>query len=193
MNIEQTKEALGEHFGFIADDGNEVVCSLGLPPDARVLDVGTGAGYFAILLALNGYRVLTGEPESDDSIHAKQDWLGNARKVGVDALIDFRAFSADAMPFDDRAFDAIFYLGVLHHIDQAARAGALAESVRVAKVNAPICFFEPNPSTLTTVKEHDPSHPEAADPSQYTQGLDLALERQTGKFFDTFIFRKGSA
>jgi len=189
MSIDQAREILGGHFGFIADDGQEVIDSLGLAPDANVLDVGTGTGYFAILLALNGCRVATGEPEADDSIHAKQDWLGNAQKAGVDALIDFRPFSADAMPFNDHAFDAVFYLGVLHHIDEAARAGALAESVRVARLNAPICFFEPNRSTLAMVKEHDQSHPEAADPSQYTQGLNLSLERRAGRYFDVFVFR----
>ena len=193
MNVDRAKSVLGVHFGVIADDGDQVVRSLGLPPNARVLDVGTGAGHFAILLALNGYRVLTGEPESDDSIHAKRDWLGNAQRAGVDHLIEFRAFSADAMPFDDQSFDAVFFLGVLHHIDEAARTSALTESLRVARPDAAICFFEPNQHGIKMGREHDPSHPDAADPTQYAQGLGLSLEKLAAKFFDVFIFHKGGS
>ena len=36
--------------------------------------VGTGKGNVAVSLALHGYRVLTGEPEEDDSEYAKQEW-----------------------------------------------------------------------------------------------------------------------
>ncbi len=193
MNVDQAKDVLGGHFGVIADDGDEVIRSLGLPPNAHVLDVGTGAGHFAILLALNGYRVLTGEPESDDSIHAKQDWLGNAQRAGVEDLIEFRPFSADAMPFDDQAFDAVFFLGVLHHIDEAARRNTLTESVRVARPKAAICFFEPNPDGIRMGRAHDPLHPDAADPTQYAQGLGLLLEKRAAKVFDVFIFHKGGS
>ncbi|MFX1237770.1 MAG: hypothetical protein ACFFAS_05585 [Promethearchaeota archaeon] len=38
----------------------------------------------AITLALNGYNVLTGEPESDHSEYAKQDWLKSAQIIDVD-------------------------------------------------------------------------------------------------------------
>ncbi|MBN1341837.1 MAG: class I SAM-dependent methyltransferase [Phycisphaerae bacterium] len=193
MNMDQARDTLGQHFGFIADDGNEVIRDLGLPADARVLDVGTGAGYFAILLALNGYRVLTGEPQSDNSLHAKQDWQGNARRVGVGHLINFRAFSADAMPFDSSTFDAVFFLGVLHHIDEAARTRTLTEAVRTTRPNGAICFFEPNQTGIVMAREHDPSHPDAADPSQYARDLDLSLRKRTLGFFDAFIFHKSGS
>ncbi|MCP4106757.1 MAG: class I SAM-dependent methyltransferase [Desulfobacteraceae bacterium] len=109
MNITQAKEILEEQFGFIAEDANNTVQYLKLPSDAKILDVGTGKGYFAIVLALNGYSISTGEPESDNSIYAKKDWLGNSQKVSVDHLIKFHAFDSRDMPFDDNSFDAIFF------------------------------------------------------------------------------------
>jgi ubiquinone/menaquinone biosynthesis C-methylase UbiE len=190
MDINQAEEILGEVFGFVVEDANKVIQYLNLPKNAKILDVGTGMGYFAISLALNGYNVLTGEPEFDDSGYAKKDWLSNAQKVGVDHLIKFKAFDGHNMLFDDNSFDSIFFFGVLHHIDEKIRTKVLKESVRTAKKNAVICFLEPNQNGMKLAKEHNPSHPEPADPSKYVQGLSLYLQKIEGSFFDSFIFQK---
>ncbi|HRX40704.1 MAG TPA: hypothetical protein P5072_14800, partial [Parvularculaceae bacterium] len=62
MKQEKLAEILGPHFNNIANDGLLVLKALGLPKGAKVLDVGTGAGNFAIFLASQGFDVLTGEP-----------------------------------------------------------------------------------------------------------------------------------
>lgn len=190
MDIIQAEAILGEVFSYVIKDANKVIQHLNLPKKAKILDVGTGMGYFAIALALNGYNVLTGEPESDDSDYAKQDWLSNSQKVGVDHLIEFKAFDAQNMLFDDNCFDSIFFFGVLHHVDEKLRTKVIEESVRIAKPNAVICFLEPNQNFMKIVKQHDPSHPEPADPRKYFQGLSLYLKKMEGDSFDSFIFRK---
>src|SRR4051812_22546040 len=100
MDRETVSKVLGPRFEIVAGDGGLALRELGLPAGAAVLDVGTGAGNFAIFLALQGYRVVTGEPGTDTSRYAGQDWASNAENVGVRDRIRFEPFDAGNMPFE---------------------------------------------------------------------------------------------
>jgi ubiquinone/menaquinone biosynthesis C-methylase UbiE len=189
MTTAAAQHHLGPIFEHIAADGLVALAALGLPPGAKVLDVGTGVGNFAIFLALQGFDVLTGEPATDTSRYAGHDWQANARAVGVAAHIAFQAFNAAQMPFDPNSFGAVFFYGVLHHIDQAERAAVLREALRVAGPGGAVTIFEPTQDTLRQIWSHDPGHPLAASPALYTAGLDVSERRLAGRRMDIFIYR----
>ncbi len=191
MNISNAAKHLGPMFEQIAADGQLALDELRLPHGAQVLDVGTGVGNFAIFLALRGFDVLTGEPDTDTTRYARQDWAGNAAAVGVERGIRFQHFNAAHMPFEDGRFAAVFFYGVLHHIDETARKDVFREALRVARPGGAVVFFEPNPETLKQIWVNDPGHPVPADPACYKGNLPVKAMRLQGRRMDISLYRAG--
>ena len=189
MTPDEIAEILGPSYANVSHDGALALKALALPAEAKVLDVGTGMGRFAIFLALEGHDVLTGEPATDTSHYAGKDWAVNAEKAGVRDKIRFQAFDAGKMPFADRAFDAAFFFGVLHHVEEGERPDVLSESLRVIADKGAVVFFEPRPETLERMWVSDPGHPMAANPSEYLTQDNIREQKIEGTMMDIYIYR----
>lgn len=190
METSAIANVLGSRFNVVAEDGARALKELELQPNASVLDVGTGKGNFAIYLASQGHRVLTGEPSTDKSQYAGNDWASNAKKVGVLESIRFENFDASQMPFESAAFDAVFFFGVLHHIDENVRTEVFREALRVSKSHGAVVFFEPREEMLQIVRADDPGHPLAVNPSDYLPNDSVREHRIEGSFMDIFVYKK---
>ena len=193
MDTKAIGEVLGEKFEGVAGDAALALAELQLPTGAAILDVGTGKGYFAIYLASQGYRVLTGEPSTDHSHYAGQDWASNAEKAGVRDRIRFEHFNAAEMPFPPESFDAIFFYGVLHHVPESLRGDVLREAFRVAKQDGVVVLFEPRAELLQRLWRDDPGHPRAAEPAKHLPGPHIQERRMEGALMNIFICRRQTA
>jgi len=192
MDYKEIGKRISPMFEIIANDAELVLKALGLPHDATILDVGTGSGNSAIFLALQGFNVLTGEPETDTSQYARKDWAIKAQEIGVENKISFKPFDANDMPFQANIFDAVFFFGVLHHVDENKRVAAFREALRVSKEKGAVVFFEPTAETLEKIWATNPTHPQAANPSRYLSNKKITEEKLTGSMMDIFIYKNAA-
>jgi ubiquinone/menaquinone biosynthesis C-methylase UbiE len=190
MDTQAISKIIGGNFDVVAKDGARALQELGLALDAKILDVGTGKGYFAIYLASQGYQVLTGEPKTDTSRYAGQAWAESAEKVGVGDRIRFEHFEASRMPFESERFDAVFFFGVLHHIEEAVRRDVMREALRVAKKDGAVVFCEPRKEMLERIWVDDPGHPLAASPGAYVEDSSVREKKVEGEFTDVYVCYK---
>jgi SAM-dependent methyltransferase len=189
MDVQEAATHLGPMFEHVAADGQLALEHLHLPAGAAVLDVGTGAGNFAIFLATQGLDVVTGEPETDTTHYARKDWATKAAAVGVAERLRFQPFNASKMPFEDGRFAAVFFFGVLHHVDEHERRAVFSEALRVVKRGGRVVFFEPTRETLEQLWVHDPGHPLAADPSACKGDAKVEETQLKGRRMTIYLYR----
>jgi ubiquinone/menaquinone biosynthesis C-methylase UbiE len=100
---------------------------LGLRPNARILEVGCGAGLTTIALARNGYRV--------DALDSTTAMLQMARRDAVEHGVQdrIRLLRGDvhALPFEPRTFDLVIAIGVIPWLH--SEHVALQEMQRILK------------------------------------------------------------
>jgi ubiquinone/menaquinone biosynthesis C-methylase UbiE len=105
---------------------------LRLPPGARVLEVGCGAGGTAVALAQRGLEV-----DATDSVPAMVELARrNAEQAQVGERIRTRVADVQALDFPDQAFELVIALGVLPWLP--APADAVREIERVLKPNGSV-------------------------------------------------------
>ena len=117
----------------------------GLDPGAALLEVGCGSGVSTKLLA-NRLR-----PRRLVAIDTDPSMIGLARRrvrrVPASTALDLSLADATRMPFPDGVFDAVFEVGVIHHVP--AWRPALKEIGRVLRPGGLLFFAEPSRGRLT--------------------------------------------
>jgi ubiquinone/menaquinone biosynthesis C-methylase UbiE len=88
----------------------------GKPEETRVLDVGTGPGFYAMILAARGYAVT--------AVDFSEKMLAEARhNAGALAeKIDFRQMDAQALTFPDGSFDVVVTRNLTWNLQDPAKA-----------------------------------------------------------------------
>lgn len=102
----------------------------------KVLDVGTGPGFFAIILARAGYQVTAVDYTEEMLRKAKQ----NAGALA--GRIQWRQMDAQNLDFEDHVFDLVVSRNLTWNLEQPKRA--YSEWVRVLKPGGRLLNFDAN-------------------------------------------------
>jgi ubiquinone/menaquinone biosynthesis C-methylase UbiE len=102
----------------------------------RILDVGTGPGFFAMALALEGHDVTAIDVTEQMLAHAKE----NANAYGAD--VKFVLHRGEALPFADGSFDLIVSRNVTWNLEFPDEA--LREWKRVLSPGGRMVYFDAN-------------------------------------------------
>ena len=94
----------------------------------RVLDLGTGTGFLAVLLALRGAQVIGIDVAGDQLEIARY----RSRISGTEQLTEFREMTSETLDWPDAAFDAVTGSFILHHVDLAVTGREIRRVLRPA-------------------------------------------------------------
>ena len=125
-----------------------------LPSNAKILDIGAGAGEYSIYFAKKGYQVSALEL-ADNNIRAFR------QKITPDTPIDLVQGNAlDLSRYPDESFDVVFLFGPLYHLRNATdRAQCINEAKRVCKKEGTLFFsFIGNDMVILTELVYDNSY-----------------------------------
>lgn len=116
---------------------SELAARIGLTPNDRVLDVGSGLGGPSRLLAAEYGCKVTGLDLTADYCRVAQML---AEKLGLGGLVDYRQGDALALPFDDGQFDVVWSQHAAMNIADKARL--YSEMARVVKPGGTVAIYD---------------------------------------------------
>lgn len=116
----------------------KVLPSFNLPPEARVLDLGCGAGAYSRVLAESGLRVVGVDYAWRVAVQARQ-------RVTT-APVEFLSADATCLPFADARFDHVVCVGLFQSLQR--HQSAMAEISRVLKPGGTLCLMTLNRRNL---------------------------------------------
>lgn len=178
MELDQTQSAAADQFGkqshrygkgHILADVSDVIAALqdvGLPENANVLDVATGAGHTGLHLASLGHHVVCGD--------IAQPMLDRVEEAAAERGLTVKTVqhSAESLPYPDASFDLVTCRVAAHHFSDPA--AFVRETARVLRTGGSFLLIDGSieddqPDAETWMHEveklRDPSHARFISPS----------------------------
>lgn len=113
-------------------------------PPGKVLDMGCGTGAFLRMLATACRGMpLAGVDFSEDSVRTAKETCAAVRP-----LPDLRAITSYPTPWPPQAFDVIYCLEVVEHLDDEMLDGVLGECARLLKARGVLIVTTPHAENL---------------------------------------------
>ncbi|MEX1019450.1 MAG: methyltransferase domain-containing protein [Litorilinea sp.] len=163
-----------------------------LPADQQILDIGTGLGVLPLVLAEEGAHTVVGIDVSPGMLEqAEYHRLRSGSQAGE--RVSFRLAAAQALPFHDERFGAVFCRLLLNHTQKPEQV--IHEAVRVLRPGGVFILADMlsvdnavKRATQNAIEEkRNPAHVAARNAEQYAKMLEdagLVIEAQESVSFE---------
>ncbi len=127
---------LYKKFGYDIENERKFILEKAQPIYGNILEVGTGKGYFTLVLAKKGYTFTSIDISEEEQKFARL----NIKYFGLENQVDFRIMNAENLDFEDNSFDIIFLINTIHHLDNPYRV--IDELIRVVSFEGKIILSD---------------------------------------------------
>jgi len=111
------RKAFNRKFGYDVEQESAFIIEKARPIWGKILEAGTGKGYFALALAREGFHFTS----FDISGAAQKYALLNLMYYGMEKQVHLDIANAESLPYQDGSFDIIFSMNMIHHLSAAHR------------------------------------------------------------------------
>ena len=178
------RKKLYARYGFDIDKERRSVLAKAEPVFGDVLEIGTGKGHFALVLAGEGYKFTSVDIAEEEQKIARL----NLRYAGLEDYVYFRVENAEKMSFNDKSFDTIFSINTVHHLKKPFKV--MDEISRVLTLDGKIVlsdFTDAGFGVLDKIhasegRAHSKAGVELDDISRYFAGKGFSTEESRSKF-----------
>ena len=139
--------ALYKSFGYDIEEERKFILEKASPFYGKILEVGSGKGYFTIELVKEGYDFTSIDisPQEQELARLTMEYLGLEKKV------DLRIENAEHLNFNDSIFDIVFSVNTIHHFIHPLKV--IDELIRVTASGGKIVLSDFNKKGLEIVNK----------------------------------------
>ena len=186
------RKALLKRFGYDVEQERAFIIEKARPISGKILEAGTGKGYFTLALAQEGFGFT-----SFDVSEAEQKYaLLNLMYYGLEQQVNLDIANAESLSYEQGCFDVIFSVSMIHHLSCARKV--CGELIRVLSLSGKIVISDLNIHGLAIMdkihalegNEHEVGPDTLADVKKLLMGRGFEMEQHSGVSHDTLIARR---
>ena len=130
------RKKLYQSHGFDIDKERKFVLEKAEPLFGDILEVGTGKGHFALIMAREGYKFTSVDVSEEEQNMARL----NLRYFELEDSVDFRIENAERLSFEDKNFDTILSINTVHHLENPFKV--MDELIRILSFEGKIVLSD---------------------------------------------------
>jgi len=185
------RKEIYRNFGFDMDRERKIVLEKAGPIVGDILEIGTGKGYFTILLAQEGYRFVSVDISGEEQKTARL----NLEYFKLENFVDFKVGNAEHLSFKDNSFGTIFSINTAHHFMNPFKV--LDELLRVMSCSGKLVISDFSKEGLDIIDKvhssegriHETSRFSLKDIEAYLKRKGFHTEKHTGIFQEIITAR----